>query len=154
MQAATYRVTQRDTIVMVNGTATPLATFVGTDVMVARNAGWYMRGEPLEVTVNRETLRYLPYQSGTIIEPSQIVYVGNVNGYPIYADRDEVADVITAINTARAGGTNVELGTILAGNAQIRNTVQGVSYLYVPLDPYGCRFQPLALQEDVRKGGK
>jgi hypothetical protein len=154
MQAATYRHAQRDTIVMVGGTATPIATAVGTGVMTARSAGWYMRGEPLEVRVNNETLRYLPYQTGRVIEPNQIVYVGNVNGYPVYADRDEVADVITAINTARAGRTDAELGTILAGNAQIRNAVQGVSYMYVPLDPYGCRFQPLALQDDVRKGGK
>jgi Iap family predicted aminopeptidase len=138
---------------MVSGTATPLRSTVG-NVMVARNAGWYMRGEPLEVTVNRETLRYLPYSTATRIEPNQIVYIGNVNGYPVYADRDEVADVLTAINTARAGRTDAELGTILAGDTQIRNTVQGMEYLYVPLDAIGCTFQPLARQEDVRKGGK
>lgn len=153
MQAATFRHAQGDTIVMVNGTSTPLRSAVG-NVMVARNAGWYMRGEPLEVAVNRETLRYLPYSTATRIEANRIVYIGNVNGYPVYADRDEVADVLTAINTARAGRTDAELGTILAGNTAVRNTVQGVSYLYVPLDPYGCTFQPLARQEDVRKGGK
>ena len=153
MQAATFRHAQRDTIVLVNGTATPLRTAVG-NVMVARNAAWYMRGEPLELTVNRETLRYLPYSTGTVIEPNRIVYIGNVNGYPVYADRDEIADVATAINTARAGRTDVELGTILATDANARNTVQSASYLYVPLDPYGCTFQPLARQEDVRKGGK
>lgn len=153
MQSATYRHAQRDTVVMVNGTATPLRSTVG-DVMVARNAGWYMRGEPLEVTVNRETLRYMPYGTGTVIEPNRIVYVGNVNGYPIYADRDEIADVVTAINSFRAGRTDIELGTILAANPNARNTVQSAAYLYVPLDPYGCTFQPLAAQEDIRKGGK
>ncbi|MBR9991261.1 MAG: outer membrane beta-barrel protein [Gemmatimonadetes bacterium] len=153
MQAATYRHAQRDTIVMMNGQTRPLRDAVG-NVMVARNAGWYMRGEPLEMMVNRESLRYLPYGSGMVVEPNRIVYVGNVNGYPVYADRDEVADVITAINTARAGRTDAELGTILAAHASARNAIQGAAYLYVPLDPYGCTFQPLALQEDVRKGGK
>jgi hypothetical protein len=62
--------------------------------------------------------------------------------------------VTTAINTARGSRTDVELGTLLAANAAARNTVQGAAYLYVPLDPYGCSFQPLARQEDVRKGGK
>jgi hypothetical protein len=153
MQAATFRHAQRDTIVMVNGQTRQLRDAVG-NVMVARSAGWYMRGEPLEIMVNGETLRYLPYSTGTVIQPNRIVYLGNVNGYPVYADRDEVADVITAINTARGGRTDVELGTILAANAAARNTVQGAAYLYVPLDPYGCTFQPLAPQEDVRKGGK
>jgi hypothetical protein len=151
MQAATFRHAQRDTIVMVNGVATPLRATVG-NVMVARDAGWYVRGQPLELTVNRETMRYLPYATGMTVDPNRIVYIGNVNGYPMYADRDEIADVVTAINTARAGRTDAELGTILAGNAQIRDTVQRVQYLYVPLDPYGCTFQPLTRQEDVRKG--
>ena len=153
MQAATFRHAQRDTIVMVNGTATPLRSSVG-NVMTARNAAWYMRGEPLELTVNRETLLYLPYATATVIEPDRIVYIGNVNGFPIYADRDEIADVVTAINTYRAGRADVELGTILATNANARNTVQSAPYLYVPLDAYGCTFQPLARQDDVRKGGK
>lgn len=153
MQAATFRHAQRDTIVRVEGQTRQLRDAVG-NVMVARNAGWYMRGEPLEIVVNGETLRYLPSSTGTIIQPNRIVYIGNVNGYPVYADRDEVADVVTAINTARAGRTDMDLGTILATNAAARNTVQGAAYLYVPLDPHGCTFQPLVPVEDVRKGGK
>jgi hypothetical protein len=155
MQQATFRHTQRDTIVMVGGQAQPLRQVVGTGVMVARSADWFVRGEPLTVTVGREQIRYLPYQTATIIEPTRIVYLGNVNGFPIYADRDEVADVITPLQTARGTRTDAELGTLLAGlTAEQRNIVQRSTFLYVPMDPYGCVFQPIQRQADVRKGGK
>jgi hypothetical protein len=153
MQAATFRHAQGDTVITVGGEVRPLRTSVG-QVMVARNAGWLVRGEPLEMTVNREVVRFTPYQTAQYIEASRLVYLGNVNGFPVYADRDEVADVITPLNTARAGRTDADLGTLLAGHTAARNTVTGVSYLYVPLDPYGCVFQPVQRLEDVRKGGK
>jgi hypothetical protein len=153
MQTATFRHATNDTIVMVGGQAQPLRQVVGTGVMVARDAGWYVRGEPLALTVNRETMRWLPYQTATRIEPTRIVYLGNVQGYPVYADRDEVADVITALQTARGTRTDAELGTLLAGvDTRTRDIVQRAAFLYVPMDPYGCVFQPIQRQEDVRKG--
>ncbi|HSJ25997.1 MAG TPA: hypothetical protein VK929_15070 [Longimicrobiales bacterium] len=153
MQAATFRHAQRDTIVMVDGQARPLRQVVGTGVMTARDAGWYVRGEPLELTVRNETIRFLPYQTATVIEPARIVYVGNVRGYPVYADRDEIADVLPALQTARGTRTDVELGTLLADvDARTRDVVQRATFMYVPLDPYGCVFQPVQRVEDVRKG--
>jgi hypothetical protein len=155
MQQATFRHAQRDTIVMVGGQAQPLRQAVGTGVMVARDAGWFVRGEPLTLTVNREAIRYLPYQTATMIEPNRIVYLGNVGGYPVYADRDEVADVITPLQTARGTRTDADLGTLIAGlPANQRTIVQRAAFLYVPMDPYGCTFQPIQRQADVRKGGK
>jgi hypothetical protein len=154
MQTATFRHEQRDTVVMVDGQRRPLRDVVGTGVPVARTAGWYVRGEPLTMTVGREQVRFLPYQTATVIEPQRIVYLGMVGGYPVYADRDEVADVITPLQTAREGRADAELGQLLAANRQIRDSVQRVSFLYVPLDPYGCVFQPVQRQVDARKGGK
>lgn len=155
MQQATFRHAQRDTIVMVGGQAQPLRQVVGTGVPVARDAGWFVRGEPLTLTVGREQIRYLPYQTATMIEPTRIVYLGNVGGYPVYADRDEVADVITPLQTARGTRTDADLGTLIAGlPANQRNIVQRSTFLYVPMDPYGCVFQPIQRQADVRKGGK
>jgi hypothetical protein len=152
MQTATFREQQRDTVVDVSGQRRPLREALPANVMVARNAPFVVRGEPLTVTAGRETIRFLPYQSARSIEGSRLVYLGNINGFPVYADRDEVADVIEALNTARAGRTDVELGTLLAANRQARDTVEGAAFLYVPLDPMGCVFQPIQRQEDVRKG--
>jgi hypothetical protein len=153
MQTATFRHAQGDTIVMVDGQARPIRQVVGTGVMTARDAGWYVRGEPLTLTINRETVRYLPYQTATRIEPARIVYIGNVSGYPVYADRDEIADVLPALQTARGTRTDMELGTLLAGtDARTRDVVQRAAFLYVPMDPYNCIFQPVQRVEDVRKG--
>lgn len=153
MQAATYRIQQRDTVVMVNGQARPLRESVG-NIMVARDAGWVVRGEPLNLTIGNETIRFLPYQGINRIDGNQVVYLGNINGYPVYANRNEVADVVTAINTARGNRTDADLGTLLVNNRQARDVIQNVQYLYVPADPYGCTFQPIQPQQDVRKGGK
>jgi hypothetical protein len=154
MQTAVFRHAQRDTVVEIDGQRRPLRDVVGTGVPVARTAPWYVQGEPLVLTVNREQTRFLPYQTATVIEPQRIVYLGNVGGYPVYADRDEVADVIAGIQTARGTRTDADLGTLLAQDRAARDAVQRVSFLYVPLDPYGCVFQPVQRQVDVRKGGK
>jgi hypothetical protein len=153
MQTATFRHAQGDTIVMVDGQARPIRQAVGTGVMTARDAGWYVRGEPLTLTVGRESIGFLPYQTAMQIDPARIVYVGNVQGYPVYADRDEIADVLPALQTARGTRTDAELGTLLAGvDARTRDVVQRATFMYVPLDPYGCVFQPVQRVEDVRKG--
>lgn len=152
MQSAVFRHEQRDTLVTIDGQRRPLTEVVPTGVRYARGADWLVRGEPLTLTVGRETVRWLPYQTAHMIQPDRVVYLGNVNGFPVYADRDEVADVIGAINTARAGRTDVELGTLLADNAQARNVLMDVAFLYTPLDPVGCVFQPLQRVVDVIKG--
>jgi hypothetical protein len=153
MQAATFRHATGDTIVMVGGQAQPLRQVVGTAVQVARNAPWRLRGEPLTVTVNRESVRYLPYQTATAIDPARVVYIGNVSGFPVYADRDEIADVLPALQRARGTRTDLELGTMLAGvDARTRDITQRSAFLYVPMDPYGCVFQPIQRVEDMRKG--
>ena len=152
MQTATFREQQRDTVVEISGQRRPLREALPANVMVARNAPFVVRGEPLNVTIGRETVRFLPYQTARQIEGSRLVYLGNVNGFPVYADRDEVADVIQPLTTARAGRTDAELGTLLAANRQAREVVTSASFLYVPLDPMGCVFQPIQRQEDVRKG--
>jgi hypothetical protein len=155
MQTASFRHATRDTVVMVDGQARPLAQVVGTGVMTARNANWYVRGEPLTITINRADVRYLPYQTATRIEPARIVYIGSVQGFPVYADRDEIADVLPALQTARGTrtGADADLGRMLAGvDARTRDTVQRAAFLYVPMDPYGCVFQPVQRVEDVRKG--
>jgi hypothetical protein len=151
MQTAVFRHAQRDTVVMVDGQRRPLQEVVPT-VPVARTAEWYVQGQPLTLTVGREQVRFLPYQTATVIEPQRIVYIGNVGGYPVYADRDEVADVLARLQTLRGDRTDAELGTLLAQDRAVRDAVQRVSFLYVPLDGVGCVFQPVQRQVDVRKG--
>jgi hypothetical protein len=53
------------------------------------------------------------------------------------------------LNRAQAGR---DLGVILSGNKELRGEFQNVKVLYVPMNPTGCTFQAVQLQEQVRKG--
>lgn len=150
-QQALYRVAQRDTVVMQNGNRVPLNQVVG-NTMIARDADWYVRGQPLRLTMNTETVEYLTYQGAMQIDPNRVAYLGTVNGYPVYADRDEVADVMDALNSVREANRNRDLGEILAERRDLRDELEDVEFLYVPLQRTGCIFQPLQKMEQVRKG--
>jgi hypothetical protein len=151
MQSALYRPATRDTVVLMNGQRVPLNEAVGS-VMVVRDAEWYVRGQPLVLRVNNERYEYLTYQGARRIEASNLSYLGTIDGYPVYADRDEVADVVDTLADARATGGTSELGTILATRRELRTRVNDVDYLYVPLEPTGCVFQALQPMAPVTKG--
>lgn len=150
-QTAWYRFEQRDTVVELNGQRVPLNQAVG-NVMVVRDADWYVRGQPLVITVGNERMEYTTYMGARQIEADRLAYLGTVNGYPVYADRDEVADVMVRMNQLTDAQRNRDLGVILAENRDLRTDLQGVQYLYVPVEPTGCVFQPLVIMEGVSKG--
>ena len=141
----------RDTMVMVNGTRTPLRSAVG-QVMVARNADWYVRGQPLTLSIGADRLEYLTHQGAVVIEADRLAYLGTVNGYPVYANRDEVADVMGELNDVRRAQASNDLGKILGERRDLRDELEDVEFLYVPLETTGCVFQPLRMMEQVRKG--
>jgi opacity protein-like surface antigen len=150
-QTAYYRFAERDTVVMVNGARVPLNQAVG-NVMVAREADWYVRGQPLTITVGNERIEYVSYMGARHIEADRLAYLGTVNGYPVYADRDEVADVMVTMNQLSDTERDRDLGVILAANRNLRTGLQGVQYLYVPVEPTGCVFQAVQRMEGVSKG--
>lgn len=147
MQTMTYRIQQRDTVI----NDQPYRSALG-NVMVARNADWYVRGQPLVITMGNERIEYTVYQGAVTIEPAKLSYLGTVNGYPVYADRDEVADVMDALNSVRRAEARRDLGEILAERRDLRDELEDVKFLYVPLEPANCIFQPVQLMEQVRKG--
>jgi hypothetical protein len=122
--------------------------------MVAGNAPWYVQGQPLTMTVGSGRVEFATYGSARVIEAADLAYVGTVNGYPAYADRDDVADVLdelTELNRTRSGA---DLGVLLNENRTLRNEFNDVRVLYVPTTATGCVFQAVQRQEEVRKGGK
>ena len=151
MQSA-YLVGGRDTVVVVGTADRPFSTSVGT-VVVASNADWYVRGQPLVIKVgDKSTIEYATYGSARMIEASDLAYVGTVNGMPVYADRDDVTDIsdeLVEINRTRAG---TDFGVILNDNRELRTEFNDVKVLYVPMNASGCTFQAVQLQEQVRKG--
>jgi hypothetical protein len=150
-QNAIFLPERGDTMVVVGGQRTLLRNSIG-NVMVARNADWYIRGQPLVMTVGNNRVEYLTYQGARHIEADRLSYLGTINGYPVYADRDEVADIIVPITTLRAERPGADLGSLLANRRDLRDRIEDVRFLYVPLEPTGCVFQTVQVMEQVRKG--
>jgi hypothetical protein len=150
-QNAIFLPERGDTMVIVNGERTLLRNSIG-HVMVARDADWYIRGQPLVMNVGNNRIEYLTYQGARHIEADRLSYLGTINGYPVYADRDEVADIIVPIQTLRAERPGADLGTLLVNRRDLRDRVEDVRFLYVPLEPTGCVFQTVQVMEQVRKG--
>jgi hypothetical protein len=152
MQAVTL-VGGRDTVVVEGGTDRPFRETVGV-VTVAGGAEWYVQGQPLVMTIGRNKAEYATYGAARVVDANDLAFVGTINGFPVYADRDDVAEItdeLTQLNRARAG---TDLGVILNENRTLRNEFAKVKVLYVPTVPAGCVFQAVQLQEEVRKGGK
>ncbi len=151
MQNAMYMPASGDTMVMLNGNQVRLSSTVG-NVMVVRNADWYVRGEPLTITVGKERMQYGTEAGAQMIESSRLSYLGMVNGYPVYADRDEVADINNALADLRRANASRDLGDILDERKDLRGELDDVKRLYVPLQSTGCVFQTFQMIEQVRKG--
>jgi hypothetical protein len=117
----------RDTVVTVGGTDRPFRESVGT-VMVASGSDWYIQGRPLTLTVGTKKTEFATYGSARTINANDLTYLGQVNGYPVYADKNDVKDASTPI--------------------------ADVKVLYVPMTASGCVFQAVQRQDEVRKGGK
>jgi hypothetical protein len=58
---------------------------------------------------------------------------------------------LNELNRSRPG---TDLGTLLAGQKTLATNLEDVKMLYVPVYSYGCVFQGVQRQEEVRKGGK
>lgn len=151
MQDATL-VEGRDTVISVNGTDRPFRESVG-NVMVATNADWYVQGQPLTMTIGKNKVSYLTYGTPRTVTSSDVAYLGTINGYPVYADQDDVHDVISELNDLNKAQQGRDLGEILDQQKDLREALDNVKVLYVPMNATGCTFQAVQRQEEVRKGG-
>lgn len=151
MQNALFLHASGDTVIVADGNRVPLRQAVG-QVQVARTADWYVRGEPLTLNVGRYQMQYLTYQGATMIEADRLTYLGTINGYPVYANRDEVADIRADLEELRRAQASNDLADILDERNDIRGELEDIKLLYVPLEPTGCVFQTVQMLEQVRKG--
>jgi hypothetical protein len=152
MQTATL-IEGRDTVITVGGSDRPFRESVG-NVMVASNADWYVRGQPLTMNIGRQKVEFATYGTARTIEASDLSFLGTVNGVPVYADRDEVADVIGELNDLNRAQAGRDLGEILNQQKDLRAALDDVKVVYVPMYSTGCVFQAVQRQEEVRKSGK
>ena len=151
MQTATFLHASGDTVVTLNGQRVPLDRAVGT-VVVAGGQDWYVSGAPLTVTVGNDSYEYLTYQGARQIDANRLTFLGTVNGLPVYADRDQVADVREQLEEVREARGENDLEDILEQEEDLREAIDAVQIVYAPLQPTGCVFQALQRQQQVRKG--
>jgi opacity protein-like surface antigen len=151
MVDAIYLPETRDTMVVVDGTRRAFSTTLPR-VTVANEADWFVRGEPLTVTLADDaTIEYTTWQSARMIEADQLTFLGTSRGLPVYASTDDVRDMRTAWATAQRSANSWDLNAIVAQDAMLAAGLEEVEYLYVPLRPTGCVFQTVRIVEQVRK---
>jgi hypothetical protein len=152
MQTATL-VESRDTFIVSGTTRTPIGQAnLGGNVMVATGADWYVRGQPLVMTVGRQRVEFATYGGSQRIAGEDLAFLGTVNGFPVYADRDDVADVISELNELNRTRPGTDLGVLLNEQRTLRTNLEDVRLWYVPVFPYGCVFQGVQRAEPVTKG--
>jgi hypothetical protein len=150
MQSATFIPSRGDTLVVVSGQRTPLRNSIG-NVVIATNADWFVRGQPLALTVSGERVEFITYGSSQMVNASDLAFLGTVNGMAVYADRDDVRDIIDELDELNRAQRGADLARIMEEHRDLRTELAKVKIVYVPLQATGCIFQPLQLQEPVRK---
>jgi len=150
METATFIPSRGDTLITVNGQRVLLRNAVG-NVMVASNADWYVRGQPLSMTVGGEKIEFVTTDTPRMVEASELAFLGTVNGLAVYADKDDVADVREELNELNRAQRGTDLAKILEEHKDLREDLADVKVFYVPLQPTGCVFQAVQRQEAVRK---
>ena len=148
---ALYRPAIGDTFVVAEGVRRPLSETIPR-VQLASEADWFVRGEPLRLMLAQDyLLEYTTWRAAVQIEPAELEYLGSIRGLPVYASREEVADVIGRVREASREAGSDDLATVLPRNEALHADFEDIQYLYVPLQPTGCVFQTVQLVPQVRK---
>ena len=149
--SAIYLPERGDTMVVVNGQRQALRGTLPR-VMLASEADWFVRGEPLQLALAPDlTLEYTTWQSGRVIPATDLAYLGTVRGLPVYASSNDVRDFRADLDELSRAEASDDLNDILDERQDIRDEIEDIQYLYVPLRPTGCVFQTVQQVEQVRK---
>ncbi|MGH7466689.1 MAG: hypothetical protein ACRENP_01760 [Longimicrobiales bacterium] len=141
---ATRNLSTGDTTIMKNGDKVRLSDAVA-NIPVVSGSPWYVSGAPFEIGTAPNRLLYVSVGGARMIEPSDLAYLGTVNGLPVFADRLTLSPGLTNL------GPNTDLNRIVVESADARHALEQVAVIYVPLQPTGCVFQALQKQVEVRK---
>lgn len=143
---------QADTLVVQGGQRVNLRTTLPTVPMVGA-ADWYIAGRPLQLTVQRQELRFLATGMAAPRQANQLQLVGTLQGMPVYADRAALGAAADRFGQLNATAP-ADLAAAAQQHADVRAALLNLRTLYAPAQVVGCVFQPLQLQEEVRKSGE
>jgi hypothetical protein len=148
--SAKFRHATNDTVIVQAGATQPLRQAVA-NVRTAGNAEWYVRGTPFVMQMGQLREEFVTYGRPETVPCNSLVYIGMVNGYPVYVNPSDIAEFQTELQAA-VSAANGDLAAALAANRQLRERFDTVRTIYVPIDAVGPRMQALQRQEQVRKG--
>lgn len=128
-----------DTLGVLDGRRVPLEEAARGGTLA--QAAWFKAGQPFALQVGRSELRFDVYDTGRIIDPSDLAYLGEADGLPVFAAAEDLKAVRDAVEVAL--DRDKRLSAVIASSTQIRRTVAGLQVLYVPLQRTRCVFQAL-----------
>lgn len=145
--------------VMRNGQRVLFSTaYPSTGPVYVRSATWYTNDQPLVVNLEtanvtvapdqRNRLELVTFGSAGTRNAADLVFIGTVDGTPIYANRTDVASFRTRLDAALA--TSNDLGTIMRADAELAREIGAVDSYYVAVEP-NCVFQPVSVTHFVRR---
>lgn len=144
--------------VMRDGQRVRLETaYPATAPVYVRGATWYMADRPLVVDLeapvgvdpaDRSRLELVLFGTPAQRSPADLVFVGTIEGTPIYATRNDVAAFRPRLDAQLA--TSRDLGTILRADPELAREFAAVSTYYVAVEPE-CVFRPVSVTHFVRR---
>ena len=128
------------TVVVVNGQRVPLRGVVG-----AAQTGYaaLTASQPLRSVVQEREIQLLTCGTGQVIQPDRRPFLGTVDGVPVYADQDAVQDIMEELQEARSAGQTHDPKPILEARGNLRDTLEEIEALCVPLQPAARDFRPV-----------
>lgn len=143
----------RDTAVVVDGRVQPLVSVLPS-VMLATDADWLVGGEPLMIPVaDWHPIEFEVRGADLVMQPDELVYLGLVDGLPVYGAAEEWADFVTELESLRDRLATSELGALLADDTHLRDALGASHRIFIPLTPVGCVFLPLGQQLPATANG-
>lgn len=94
------------------------------------------------------SLEFVAFGSAGARDAGSLVYVGSVEGTPIYAERNQVSALMPRLRTALSNESDLEV--ILRSDTELARDFAGMETFYVAVEP-GCVFQPISLTTYVRR---
>jgi len=149
--------TENRTYIMRNGQRVAFETaYTVTAPNYVGGAGWYLQDRPLSLTLEPAApgvleparIDLVRFGSPAQFDPENLVFMGTIEGTPIYAMRGEIGAFRNRLEGHHQMST--DLGMILRSDETLAREFAGIRNYYVAVDP-ACVFQPVSVTHFVRR---
>lgn len=163
--SATRNLSNRNVYVMQNGQDVLFTTaYPTTEPYYIKTASWYMASRPVILDLGNGTtittdidvntvpnrIEFVNFGAAQPMMSSDLMFVGSINGTPLYARSSDVGAFQTDLEAAMR--TSSDLARMLADKAFADRYVNEIQTFYLPVEPgTECVFQPVSSTHVVRR---